>query len=169
VGNAGERCSRHSGYLETTTSGAKEPGREGEAHRGGDWPELWRKVAGVEVLRRRGSGARGEGCCRDSPGSGSPWIVVWGSCEGVRGIRGVRGSPATKNRGCGASHRRRLRLQFRRGRGSGVDAETLDGSLMTRWSYRSSWLELGVTGAVDPRRSRGGGMRRRRDSARAGC
>jgi hypothetical protein len=34
AGNTGERCSRHSGHLETTTSGAKGPGRECEAHRG---------------------------------------------------------------------------------------------------------------------------------------
>jgi hypothetical protein len=146
----------------------KNQGKEGRLTKGSGWPELPRKGEDDDDRRQRGSGARGEGCCRDSPCSGSPWFDVWGSCEGARGIRGVRGSSTTKNRGCGASHRRRLRLQFRHEQGSGIDGEALNSSLMTRWSYRSSWLELGVTGAMDSRRSRGGGMRRCGDSARAG-
>jgi hypothetical protein len=59
-----------------------------------------------------------------------------------------------RNCGGGASHRRRLRFQFQRKQGSGVDAEAPDSFLMARWSYCGPWLELKGTGAVDPRRSK---------------
>jgi hypothetical protein len=125
--------------------------------RGLRWPELQRKMAGGEILQRRRVGVRGEGCCRGSPGSWSPWIDTWRCYEGARGIREVRGSPAVRNRENGASHRRRLRFQFRHGQVSGVDAEASDSFLIPRWSYCGPWLELRGTGAVDPRRSRSRG------------
>jgi hypothetical protein len=65
-------------------------------------------------------GVRGKGCCRGSLSSWSPWINAWRSCEGATGVRGVRGLPAVRNLEGGASHRRRLRVQFRHGQGSGL-------------------------------------------------
>jgi hypothetical protein len=126
--------------------------------RGLRWPELQRKMAGGEILRRRRVGVRGDGCCRGSPGSWSPWIDAWRSCEGARGIREVRGSPVARNHENGASHQRRLRFQFWHGQVSVVDAEASDSFLIARWSYCGPWPEMRGIGAVDLRRSRSRGV-----------
>jgi hypothetical protein len=78
--------------------------------RGSQWPELQRRMADGEVLRRRRFGVRGEECCRGFPGYWPPGIDARGSCEGARGIREVRGPPVTKNFRGGVPHRRRLRF-----------------------------------------------------------
>jgi hypothetical protein len=92
--------------------------------KGLQWLKLQRKMADGEILRLRRVGVRGEGCCRGSPGSWSPWINAWGSCEGTRGIRGVRGSPATKNCGGGVGYRWRSSARFPHGRARGRGVKT---------------------------------------------
>jgi hypothetical protein len=71
-------------------------------------PGIRRRKDDDDDRRRKGSGSRGERCCRGSPEYWSPGIVAWRSCEGARGVREVLGSPATKNFRVGAAHRRRF-------------------------------------------------------------
>jgi hypothetical protein len=92
--------------------------------RGSRWPELQRKMAGGEILWRRRVGVRGEGCCRGSPGSWSPLIDAWRSCEGARGIREVRRLLAAKNCGGGVEYRRRPSARFPHGRARGRGGKT---------------------------------------------
>jgi hypothetical protein len=72
--------------------------------RGSRWPELQRKMAGGEILQRRRVGVRGEGCCRGSPGSWSPWIDAWGSCKGAEWVNRACGPPVASNCGGGSAH-----------------------------------------------------------------
>jgi hypothetical protein len=82
--------------------------RERSSPRGCGDRKIRRRKDDDDDRRRKGSGSRGERCCRGSPEYGSPGIVAWRSCEGARGVREVLGSPATKNFRGGAAHRRRF-------------------------------------------------------------
>jgi hypothetical protein len=143
------RSSRRGGF-ESTTSSGRQPGERGGAHRG-----LEAGLDAAEVIVDDGQaeetvGVRGKGCCRGSPGSWSPRINVWRSCEGSTGVREVRQSPAAKNFEGGAGYQRRSTARFRHGQGSGSRGEDSGSFLAGRRGYREPWPGLGRTGAAGP-------------------
>jgi hypothetical protein len=144
------------------TSSARRPGERCGAHRG---LEAGLDAAGVIVDDGQAAeavGVHGKGYCRGSPGSWSPWIDAWRSCEGSTGVREVRGLPAAKNCEGGAGYRWRSSARFRHGQGSGSRVEYSESFLAGRRSCREPWPGLGCTGAAVPRRSRGAAQRSKR-------
>jgi hypothetical protein len=53
--------------------------------------------AGVDVLRRRTGGTRGQRRCRGPPGFLTLWFGSGKACEGATGVREVRGSSTARD------------------------------------------------------------------------
>ena len=105
---AGVRRISHGSGLIALLSSTTGVGGQRSAHQGS-------KTSSDDVLggRRRGlaaalGGARGGGCWRGAPGSGTPWIDSVEACGEDTGVRAIQGAPTASNRHGEASHRRRF-------------------------------------------------------------
>jgi hypothetical protein len=121
---------------------------------GSDWPEKQRRGVDGDGGRRRWGSARGEGCCRGSPGSWAPRIDMEWCCEGSTGVKEDGNTPAEMNRGGGATHRWQHLVQFQPLHGPGSQVKSLGSSLAPRQSDCGGWPSLGCGGAAGPRWSR---------------
>jgi hypothetical protein len=77
--------------------------------RGLRWPELQRKMAGGEILRRRRVGCSWAGGYRWAPRSWTAPITSGDSYEGGKGVKRDRETSAVTNWRGRADHRQRLR------------------------------------------------------------
>jgi hypothetical protein len=78
------------------------------------------------------------------------------------GVKKAEELPPTRNRGCGALHRRRSSVQFRPFHGPGSRVKSLGSSLAPRRSDGGGWPGLGCGGAAGPRWGRGSARRSER-------
>ena len=164
--HAGERRSSLGLGLGASIASAKGKGRVTGSHRRHGVVEIM-----AQMCRRRGlaaalGGARGGGCWRGAPGSGTPWIDSVEACGEDTGVRAIQGAPTVSNRHGEASHRRRSWVEIRRRRGS------VRGKGARRRSRCSGDRFAGVVGVRGEvgRRAYGGAEERRHGGARrAAC
>jgi hypothetical protein len=107
-------------------------------------------VVGGEVRAAAHGRSWGRSCCRGPPGSWTPWISSEWCCEGAMGVKEDGNTPAERNRGGGATHRRQLLVQLWPLHGPGSRVKSLGSSLAPRRSDYGGWPGLGCGGAAGP-------------------